>query len=86
MSENTGRPPHEPTNENRLKVKTLAAVGTRFEDIAKKLGISVSDLDEFARSEGIHYSDYHNWDKKYRMLSLMKKVVRKLGWFNLKTY
>lgn len=54
--------------------------------IAKKLGISVSDLDEFARSEGIHYSDYHNWDKKYRMLSLMKKVVRKLGWFNLKTY
>jgi len=51
MSENTGRPPHEPTNENRLKVKTLAAVGTRFEDIAKKLGISENTMTKYYRQE-----------------------------------
>ena len=51
MSELTGRPPHEPTEENRIKVKTLAAVGTRFEDIARKLEISENTLTKYYRKE-----------------------------------
>lgn len=51
MSENIGRPPHEATEENKVKVKTLAAVGTRFEDIAKKLGISENTLTKYYRRE-----------------------------------
>jgi len=54
--------------------------------IAKKLGISVSELEEFAGSKGILYSDYDNWDKHYKVLSWLKSIVRRIGWFKLKTY
>ena len=40
MAEGVGRPAHQPTDQNRLQVKTLAAVGIRHEDIAAKLGVS----------------------------------------------
>lgn len=46
-----GRPPHEPTDQNRLQVKTLAAVGIRHEDIAAKLGISADTLTKYYRKE-----------------------------------
>lgn len=46
-----GRPAHEPTDENKTKVKTLAAVGIRHEDIAAKLGISADTLTKYYRKE-----------------------------------
>lgn len=46
-----GRPPHEPTDQNRLQAKTLAAVGIRHEDIAAKLGISADTLTKYYRKE-----------------------------------
>lgn len=46
-----GRPPYKPTDQNRLQVKTLAAVGIRHEDIAAKLGISVDTLTRYYRQE-----------------------------------
>jgi transposase len=46
-----GRPPHEPTDQTRLQVKTLAAVGVRHEDIAAKLDISADTLTKYYRRE-----------------------------------
>jgi transposase len=51
MPESAGRPPHEPTDQNKVQVKTLAAVGIRHEDIAAKLGISADTLTKYYRQE-----------------------------------
>jgi transposase len=51
MSEGVGRPAHQPTEQNRLQVKTLAAVGIRHEDIATKLGICADTLTKYYRQE-----------------------------------
>ena len=54
--------------------------------VAKKLGLSVAEMEGFIDSEKIDYSEYKNWDKHYRFLSYLKKLVRKIGWIKLKTY
>jgi hypothetical protein len=36
MAEGVGRPAHQPTDQNRLQVKTLAAVGIRHADTLAK--------------------------------------------------
>jgi len=46
-----GRPPHEPTEQTRIQVKTLAAVGIRHEDIAIKMGICADTLTKYYRQE-----------------------------------
>ena len=51
MAEGVGRPPYQPTDQARLQVKTLAAVGVRHEDIASKLGISADTLTKYYRQE-----------------------------------
>jgi transposase len=51
VPEGAGRPPHKPTEQMRLQVKTLAAVGIRHEDIAAKLGISADTLTKYYRKE-----------------------------------
>ena len=51
MPEGPGRPPHQPTEQSRIQVKTLAAVGIRHEDIASKLGISADTLTKYYRQE-----------------------------------
>jgi uncharacterized protein YjcR len=51
MAEGVGRPPHQPTDENRTKIKAWAAVGVRHEDIAAKLGISADTLVKYYRQE-----------------------------------
>jgi len=48
---NAGRPPHEATEQTRLQVKTLAAVGIRHEDIAAKLNICADTLTKYYREE-----------------------------------
>jgi transposase len=51
MAEGVGRPAHQPTDENRTKVRAWAAVGVRHEDIAAKLGISADTLAKYYRQE-----------------------------------
>jgi len=51
MAEGVGRPPHQPTDENRTKVRAWAAVGVRHEDIASKLAISADTLTKYYRQE-----------------------------------
>lgn len=42
---------HIPTDENKDKVKSLSAMGTRFEDIALELDISADTLTKYYRKE-----------------------------------
>jgi hypothetical protein len=44
-------PAHQPTDQGKLQVKTLAAVGIRHEDIAAKIGISADTLTKYYRQE-----------------------------------
>lgn len=46
-----GRPWHEPTDKSRAQVKALAAVGTRYEDIALVLDISADTLTRHYKRE-----------------------------------
>lgn len=46
-----GRPPFEPTEEQRNKVRMWAAVGTTQEVIASELGICIDTLAKYFRAE-----------------------------------
>ena len=52
--------------------------------VAKKLGISVIELDKFIEEEGKHYSVYSNWDLYYKLISIIKKFIQKF--YKIKTY
>jgi len=54
--------------------------------IAKKLGISVDELNAFTYEKGIHYSEYANWDTYYKLMTKVKKLVEKVVGRNVKTY
>ena len=45
--------------------------------IAKKLGISVIELNKLIEKKGNHYSDYSNWDVYYKILLKTKKFIKK---------
>lgn len=47
----SGRPPHEPTEKSRAKVKALAAYGTPHEQIARALDIHRETLTKYYRDE-----------------------------------
>ena len=46
-----GRPPYEPTDADREVAKRLSALGTTYEDIAKKLKISSDTLVKYYAHE-----------------------------------
>jgi hypothetical protein len=54
--------------------------------IAKKLEISVDELDRLTLEKGIHYSEYANWDTRYKLMTKVKKLVQKVIGRNVKTY
>jgi N-acetyl sugar amidotransferase len=54
--------------------------------IAKKLEISVDELDRFTYKKGTHYSEYTNWDTRYKLMIKVKKLVQKVIGRNVKTY
>ena len=54
--------------------------------IAKKLEISVDELDRFTYVKATHYSEYANWDSRYKLMTKIKKLVQKVIGRNVKTY
>jgi hypothetical protein len=54
--------------------------------IAKKLEITVDELDRFTFEKGIHYSKYANWDTRYKVITKVKKLVQQVISRNVKTY
>jgi N-acetyl sugar amidotransferase len=54
--------------------------------IAKKLEISVDELDKFIYGKGRHYSEYGNWDIYYKLMKKVKELIQKVIGQNIKNY
>ena len=54
--------------------------------IAKKLGISVEQLEQVIHDKNHDYSEYANWDFCYKLITIVKKLVQKVISRNLKSY
>ena len=54
--------------------------------IAKKLEISVDDLNRFVFDKGHHYSEYSNWDFYYKIMTQLKKLLQKILGRKIKSY
>ena len=54
--------------------------------IAKKLCISVEEFDKLINEKSHNYSDYPNWDSKYKLMLKVKNIVEKVLSRNVKTY
>jgi len=54
--------------------------------IAKKLGISVGELEQLIHEKGHDYSEYPNWDAKYKFMLKVKNLVQKVLGRNVKAY
>lgn len=60
-----------------------------FEDklfVAKKLGITTEELDALCAPPGRHYSEFPNWDTRYRYLKKLQTLIAKLTGRNVKNY
>lgn len=47
--------------------------------VAKKLGISLQQLNDLIEAPGKSYKEYKNWDDLYNLVQVAKKVARKLS-------
>ena len=54
--------------------------------IAKKLCISVEEFNKLINEKSHNYSDYPNWDSKYKLMLKVKNLVEKVLGLNVKTY
>lgn len=54
--------------------------------IAKKLGISVEEFDQLIHAKGHNYSEYPNWDSRYKLMLKVKNLVQKVLGRNVKAY
>ncbi|HHQ4711026.1 N-acetyl sugar amidotransferase [Aeromonas veronii] len=54
--------------------------------LAKKLGVSVEQLEEYVASPGHVYSDYPNWDSRYAFMKRIQSIVSKVLGRNVKNY
>lgn len=54
--------------------------------IAKKLGISIDQLDEYISSPGHDYSEYPNWDSRYAFMKRVQSLVSRMLGRNVKNY
>ncbi len=45
------------------------------EFIADKLGITVAELEAYIEVPSRHYSEFANWDGRYRLLKAMQRIV-----------
>lgn len=54
--------------------------------IAKKLGITVEQLDGYVSSPGHDYSEYSNWDSRYAFMKRVQSIVSRVLGHNVKNY
>lgn len=54
--------------------------------VAKKLGLSEKELNHMIDSPGYNYSDYPNWDRRYKFMILLKNLIQKVLRRNVKIY
>ncbi|MBF4375479.1 N-acetyl sugar amidotransferase, partial [Vibrio anguillarum] len=46
--------------------------------VAKKLGITVENLDEMTSSPGRSYKEFKNWDSRYNMMKGLQRFLNKM--------
>jgi N-acetyl sugar amidotransferase len=46
--------------------------------ISKKLGISADQLENYLNDQKRSYKKFSNWDKRYRLMKLIKKIIEKI--------
>ncbi len=54
--------------------------------IAKKLGISVQELDQLIDSPTRHYSEFPNWDIEHKLLKFLQRTINKIFSINIGNY
>ena len=54
--------------------------------IAKKLGLTVGELENLVSSEGHSYTDYPNWDSRYHLMKKIQLFVHRFLGRDIKTY
>lgn len=54
--------------------------------LAKKLGITVDQLEEYVSAPGHDYSEYPNWDSRYAFMKRVQSIVSKVLGRNVKNY
>ena len=54
--------------------------------VAKKLGISVEQLDEYINASAHHYSEFNNWDSRYKFFKTVQRLVERLLRKEIKHY
>jgi hypothetical protein len=54
--------------------------------VAKKLGISTEELDRLVYEKGHDYSEYANWDFRYKMMLKVKNFIQNVLRRNIKSY
>jgi len=54
--------------------------------VAKKLGISVEELDKLIHEKGHDSTEYPNWNARYKIMLKVKNFVQKVLGRNVKAY
>ena len=54
--------------------------------IAKKLGLELIELEKFENGPRKHYSDYPNWDTRYKLMKKVRDIIQTLLQRDLKKY
>ncbi len=54
--------------------------------VAKKLGISKEELERLVMAPKGHYSQYANWDSRYKIMVRTKSIIEKITGKKIKTY
>ena len=54
--------------------------------VAKKLGFTVEELDSFISEDNGHYSDFPNWDSRYKLLKKLQHFIINSTPIKLNTY
>ncbi len=68
----------EALNELKTPLYDDVELQSDKEYIAKKLRISVDELDSYIKSPGCSYSEYDNWDSRYNFMKWVQKKVSNL--------
>ncbi|CAM5188322.1 hypothetical protein CDEF62S_02700 [Castellaniella defragrans] len=57
-----------------------------MEYVARKLGLSVAELEQLCSGHGRDYSEYDNWDGKYRLVKSAQQFVERIRGRGLRNY
>ena len=54
--------------------------------VAKKLGITPEELDYLIKADSHNYTEYANWDSRYKLLSGLKTFIKRVPGLSVKSY